>query len=341
MQNSQPFRVAIAGFGWWGKHMATRLEGHNQIQVIGIVEPMESNHSAIQEMGLEIWTDISQPANLSEIDAVILTTPNPLHEEQVILCAQAGKHVFCEKPLGLTAASAHRSVAACKQAGVQLGIGHERRFEPALLALKADIASNSLGTIMHAEAAFSHDKLAHIPAGDWRTMKAISPAAAMTGMGIHLTDLMISFFGRVETVQAMTADRSLGWETGDVVTVQLGFEAGMTATLSAVLHTPHFIRMHVFGSQKWVEILNDSHPDTPDGIVRVMTAETGQPMAHKQYKWTDAVTDNLEAFCAAAQGRADYPFTLEEMVHNIEVLEAIALSAEDRKTIEISDLETH
>jgi predicted dehydrogenase len=50
---------------------------------------------------------------------VVLTTPNPVHEEQVTACAAAGKHVFCEKPLGLTAASARRSVAAVEKAGVQ------------------------------------------------------------------------------------------------------------------------------------------------------------------------------------------------------------------------------
>lgn len=332
------FTIAIAGFGWWGKHMATRLVGHPFLKVAGIVEPFEANHAAIAEMGLPIWTDLAEPLALAEIDAIILTTPNPLHEAQVIQCAEANKHVFCEKPLGLTAASARRSVQACKAAGVQLGIGHERRFEPALLALKANIDSGGLGTIMHAEAAFSHDKLINVPKGDWRTKKAVSPAAGMTAMGIHLTDLLISFFGTVETVQAMTADRSLGWETGDVVTVQLGFEAGMTATLSAVLHTPHFIRMHVFGTGKWVEILNDSHPDTPDGIVREITAETGSPLALKEYAWTDAVTANLEAFAAAAQNRAPYPFTFEEMVHNIEVLEAITLSAEDRRTVTVSDL---
>lgn len=337
-QEQSIFKIAIAGFGWWGKHMATRLADHPYIRVVGIVEPMDANHQAIKDMGLTLWTDLSEPLALEGVDAVVLTTPNPLHEEQVIACANAGKHVFCEKPLGLTAASARRSVAACKDAGIQLGIGHERRFEPAMLALKADIENNALGTIMHAEAAFSHDKLIHVAANDWRTRKAVSPAAGMTAMGIHLTDLMISFFGPVETVQAMTADRSLGWETGDVVTVQLGFKAGMTASLSAVLHTPHFIRMHVFGSQKWVEVLNDSHPDTPDGIVRVITAETGQALDQKEYKWTDAVTTNLEAFSAAAQGKAPYPFTLEQMVHNIEVLEAITLSAEDRRTIAISDV---
>lgn len=333
-----PFSVAIAGFGWWGKHMATRLIGHPFLHVAGIVEPMEANHAAIGEMGLAIWTDLAEPLASTDVDAVILATPNPLHEEQVIQCARAGKHVFCEKPLGLTAASARRSVAACKAANVQLGIGHERRFEPAMLALADEIKNQALGTIMHAEAAFSHDKLIHVPKGDWRTRKAVSPAAGMTAMGIHLTDLLISFFGRVETVQSMTANRSLGWETGDVVTVQLGFEAGMTANLSAILHTPHFIRMHVFGSEKWVEVLNDSHPDTPDGIVRALTAKTGQPIDQKNYLWSDTVTANLEAFSAAAQDQAPYPFTFDQMVHNIEVLEAIAISSEDRRTVAVSDL---
>lgn len=334
----QTFTVAIAGFGWWGKHMATRLADHPFIRIAGIIEPMQANHAAITEMGLNIWDDFTAPLSRDDVDAVILTTPNLLHEAQVTQCAAAGKHVFCEKPLGLTAASARRSVAACKAAGVQLGIGHERRFEPALLALKDDIDNNDLGTIMHAEAAFSHDKLIHVPAGDWRTSKEVCPAAGMTAMGIHLTDLMISFFGRVKTVQAMTANRSLGWETGDVVTVQLGFEAGMTATLSAILHTPHFIRMHVFGTEKWVEVLNDSHPDTPDGIVRVLTAKTGQPVELKEHEWSDAVTTNLEAFAAAARGQETYRFTLDEMVHNIEVLEAITISAEDNRTVLVADL---
>ena len=54
--------------------------------------------------------------------------------------------------------------------------------------------------------------------------------------------------------------------------------------------------------------------------------------------WEDAVVHNLEAFARAIAGTAPYPFTMEEMVHNIEVLEAIALSSEDRRTVEISEL---
>lgn len=160
----------------------------------------------------------------------------------------------------------------------------------------------------------------------------------MTAMGIHLSDLMISFFGPVETLHAFTANRSLGWETGDVVTVQMKFEAGMTATFSAVLHTPHFIRMHVFGTDEWIEVLNDSHPDTPDGKVRVLTARSGADVDQQVFDWEDSVTANLEAFAKAAMGEAPYPFTSREMVHNIEVLEAIARSAETGQAVNLSDI---
>jgi predicted dehydrogenase len=96
--------------------------------------------------------------------------------------------------------------------------------------------------------------------------------------------------------------------------------------------------MHVFGTQRWVEVLNDSHPDTPDGIVRVLTAETGKPVNQKDYNWEDAVTANLEAFADAARGIAPYPFTTDEMVHNIQVLEAIALSAETGQAVQLADI---
>lgn len=335
---SKSFSVVIAGFGWWGSHIAARLKDQPDFNILAIVEPFEGNHEKIAEAGLDLLTDFTDALTLDNVDAVILTTPNPVHEEQITACAKAGIHVFCEKPLGLTAASARRSVAACIEAGVQLGIGHERRYEPALAALKANIDSGAMGTIMHAEAAFSHDKLINVPAGDWRTSKAVSPAAGMTAMGIHLTDLLISYFGRVETVQAMTGSRSLGWETGDIVTAQLGFEEGMTATLSAVLHTPHFIRMHVFGTNEWVEVINETHPDTPGGKVRYHSSKESYKVDTKTYEWEDAVLHNLQAFRKAVQGSAPYPFTNDELVHNIEVLEAIAISAEDRRTVQISEL---
>lgn len=315
--------------------MVRRLSGNEAIQPVLVIEPSNERREQVAQHGIRTVAAFEDALTDDTIDAVVLTTPNTMHEEQVIATAGAGKHVFCEKPLGLTGASARRSVAACNDAGLVLGIGHERRFEPALQRVRTMIEAGELGTIMHAESAFSHDKLIHVPAGDWRTSKSISPAAGMTAMGIHLSDLYISLFGRVKTVQALTTNRVLDWETGDVVTVQLGFEAGMTASLSAVLATPHFIRFHVFGSDQWVEVRNDTHPDTPGGIAELVLAKTGEPMKTERYEWTDTVVANLEAFADAIRGRAPYPYTSEELVHNIEVLEAIARSSESGETIHL------
>lgn len=316
-------RTALAGYGWWGKHIAQRLEAHAQFEFVGVFAPEVDGYASFEAI-------CEDPT----VDAVILTSPNDLHEVQSVAAARAGKHVFCEKPLSLTGASARRIVDAAQEAGVVLGIGHERRFEPAMQAIAAMVADAALSTVMHAEAAFSHDKLAGLPKDNWRTQPALAPAAGMTGMGIHLTDFMIWLFGPVAQVQAVTADRSLGWDTGDVVSVQLVFQAGMTATLSAILHTPHFMRFHVFGSSKWAEVRNDTHPDTPGGQAHLVTSDGGH-QSTESYPWTDTVVDNLSAFADAIEGVAPYPFTPLQMVHNIEVLEAIATSAATGTTVRL------
>lgn len=329
--------VGLVGFGWWGRHIAQRLAGNSGFAICGVAEKARALHADIAGMGLRAVDDLDDLLAMDAVDAVILTSPNNLHDAQVAACVAAGKHVFCEKPLSLTAAGARASVAACQKAGLVLGVGHERRFEPAITALKTHLDQGDLGTIMHAELAFSHNKLAGLDASSWRTTSEFAPAAGMTQMGIHLTDLLVWFFGPVQEVHAITADRSLGWETGDVVTVQMQFTAGMTATMQAILHTPHFLRTQVFGSDEWIEIRNETHPDTPDGEVRMERYRALDDRDVQTFEWSDAVTANLEAWAATIAGRADYLFTDFEKVHNIEVLEAIIISAKEHRVVRLSN----
>lgn len=329
-------KVAIIGYGWWGRHMAARLADHPLLRVVLIVEPHAALREEIQAAGFAAAPDLEAALAVTDIDALILTTPSALHADQVVASAAAGKHVFCEKPLALSGEDARRAVKACGQAGLVLGIGHERRFEPAMQRVRSLVEAGDLGTILHAEAAFSHDKLASVPPGDWRTTKRDSPAAGMTAMGIHLTDLYIGLFGPVSTVQALVGDRVLGWETGDGITVQLQFEAGMTATLSALLATPVFLRFHVFGSRRWVEVRNSDHPESPTSIAELAISESGVPTTSESYERTDTVLQNLEAFAAAVAGETPYPISTDQMVHNIDLLQAIAQSAETGETIRLS-----
>ncbi|WP_405404389.1 Gfo/Idh/MocA family protein [Paracoccus sp. Ld10] len=328
--------IAIIGFGWWGRHILTRLQGHDALNVLSVAEPNAALHDDITALGARAVASFEEVLADPAVQAVILTTPHMLHEEQVRAAAAAGKHVFCEKPLGMNAASARRSVAACRAAGVVLGIGHELRFDPAMQRLKSLVAGGDLGTIMHAEAAFSHNKLTGVPTGGWRTSKELSPGAGMTGMGIHLSDLMIWLFGPVASVQAQVRDRTLGWPTGDMVVVQLGFEAGNTAHFQAILNTPHFMRFAVFGSEGWAEARYTSHPDTPGGrILWEHCAKGGSPQ-QEVLEWSDAVVANLSAFATAVAGAKAYPWSDEELIGNIAVYEAIVASADSGETVRLS-----
>jgi predicted dehydrogenase len=109
--------------------------------------------------------------------------------------------------------------------------------------------------------------------------------------------------------------------------VQLKFESGMTGSLSTILVTPMFVRMHVFGSDAWMEARSNVHPGQP-GITRLTTSRTGERPVVDELDYIDSVAANLEAFAAAVSGTAPYPITTAEKLGNIAVMEAIIESAQ-------------
>ncbi|MGV6876477.1 Gfo/Idh/MocA family protein [Pseudochelatococcus sp. B33] len=320
-------RAAVAGLGWWGRTIVTRMEESEKLRIVAAVDIDPDRHGDFAARhGLALHRDYGAVVGDPDIDCVILCTPNSLHTGQVATAARAGKHVFCEKPLALTRAEAAASVEACRAAGVLLGIGHERRFELAMKELRRLVRAGELGTVMHAESNFSHDKLVNVPQHDWRRSAKESPAAGMTAMGIHLSDAYVNLFGPASEVYALTADRVLRSENGDVVSVLLRFESGVTAYLNAILATPLYLRFAVFGSKAWVEFRNETHPDTP-GPATLTVQVTDEAPRVTRYEWTDSVRENLDTFADAVGGAGDYPFTDEEKIGNIAILEAIARSA--------------
>ncbi len=329
-------RAAIVGLGWWGKHIVNSLGKSEKIE---IVRAVDTNVDAMRDFAdqnqLALSGELQDALDDGAVESVILATPHSLHEEQIVRVAAAGKHVFCEKPLCLTAASARRAIDACAAVGVELGIGHERRFEPAMIEIKRMIEAGELGTIMHAESNFSHDKLANVPLTDWRTSSAEAPAAGMTGMGIHLTDAYLNMLGPVREVFAQTAKRVLTWENGDVVSVQLRFESGATGYLSAILMTPLFLRYQVFGSDAWVEVRNPTHPDTPGESYLTVCRAGGKPET-RQFEWVDSVRANFDSFAESITNGAPYAFSSAQKFHNIEIFEAICKSVAASVPVRVS-----
>ena len=320
-------RAAVAGLGWWGKHIVRRMAGSEVVRITTAVETNPAHAPFAREHGLQFRASLEEVLADPGIDAVILATPHSLHTEQLLAAAAAGKHVFCEKPLALTRADAERSVAACARAGVVLGIGHERRYEPGMVEITRLVREGALGTIMHVEADFSHDKLANVPPDDWRTAPRDAPAAGMTAMGIHLTDAFVHLIGPITEVFAMTAARVAYPDNGDVVSVQCRFASGATGHLNAILVTALYINFTVFGPEGWAELRNDTHPDTP-GPARLTVQYRDGRREERDFPWRDTVRANIEAFGRAVRDEAPYPFTDAEKIANIAALEAICRSAE-------------
>jgi predicted dehydrogenase len=320
-------RAAVVGLGWWGRTIVQRLQESDRIRLVRAVDVRpEAAGPFAAEHGLPLSSSLDEALADPGIDAVILATPHSLHKDQVLAAAAARKHVFCEKPLALRHADARAMVRACNERGLVLGVGHERRFEPALVEVKRLIDAGELGTIMHIEANFSHDKLAGVSKDDWRSSKIDSPIPAITGMGIHLTDAFIHMIGEVSEVHTHTARRVLEAEGGDVASVQLRFANGATGFLSCILVTPLYLRFAVFGSKAWVEARNDTHPDTPGSTTLTLCRAGGAPEC-RRFEWTDTVRANLEAFADAIEDRAPYPFSDAQKIANIAVLEALCESA--------------
>lgn len=318
--------VAIIGLGWWGKILTQTLSRSEKIDVTCLFDVDRDGGGAFAaEHGIEFAASYETVLENGGIDAVILATPHSLHEEQIVAAANAGKHIFCEKPLCLNRASALRAMEAVEKAGVRIAIGHERRFEPPIMDAMALARDGRLGALMHIEANFSHDIFAVLDETNWRLKSDESPAGGLTATLIHLMDLSISLFGQPDRVLASCECHGGVVTNGDTLTAQVKFVTGQTASLNAFTHTPFFSRFAIFGAEGWVEIRDKAHVQAPEGWTFTTCFKDEKPKT-SEYEVATPVLANLETFADSISGLADYPNTPEQMVMNVSLLEAIVKS---------------
>jgi predicted dehydrogenase len=318
-------KAAIIGLGWWGQTLLKTLSNSTVITPVLGVDPLDSARGSAAEFGVATAPRFEDALAISDVNAVILCTPQQHHAGQIAAAAQSGRHVFCEKPLCTTAADSETAIAAVRKAGVQLGIGHERRFEPAVIDMRKRFAAGEFGDPLLLEGNFSQDKFLKLPRDNWRLSNTENPAGPLSATGIHMVDLSIALLGRPVSVWARLATLGSDFANGDTLSITIGFASGATAMLGAVLATPFMGRLALLGSNGWMEIRDRSHPENSTGW-DVTSVHRDQTPAAVFYSPHPAVRDNLEAFGRAALGLAPYPVTLDEMLLNVRSFEAIQRS---------------
>jgi len=316
--------AAIVGIGRWGQYLVTSVQGTSEhIKfTAGLTRTKRKAEAFCSEQGIDLRDEYAELLNDPTIDAIVLATPHTQHEEQIIAAAKAGKHVFTEKPFTLDRPSAERAVAACKEAGVALALGHNRRFMENTIALKAMIEAGELGTLMHIDGNQSSDL--NVAAGAWRDSREESPAGGMTSLGVHALDCIIHLAGKISAIDAYSTRRAIGFDIDDTTAALLRFENGMTGTLVTMASTAKIWHVRIAGSKGWAEMR--------DNKTLTVCKSDGNPedivFDDSPYPHMGSITGEIEEFALAAAGKATYRISPEEMVHNAEVLAGLIKSAE-------------
>ncbi len=255
-------RIGIIGLGWWGKQIVTCLAESPRFKVVAgcdIDTRMAAPFTAAQK--LDLVDDYRSLIRRADLDAVAVVTPHLLHEEMAIAALEAGKQVFCEKPLALTAASAERILAASEKAGGVLGIGHERRYEPAMEEMRRLFDDGALGRVLHMDANVSHNNFRKMDPTNWRRNARHAPAGAWTALGIHLGDMFVSLAGKPVRVAARTASQVFTAPSEDFVSAEIDFENGARGRITCLSTPPFYGRFTLVCDRGWVETQEGGNVD--------------------------------------------------------------------------------
>lgn len=334
-------RAAIIGLGTWGQNLVRSVQGSSPAIefVAAATRTPDKSREFAQAQRLRMLPSYDAVLADAAIDAVVLATPHSMHTDQIVAAARARKHVFCEKPLGLDAASAERAAQACADAGVTLGVGYNWRFQPALQAIRAMIGDGSLGRVLHLEGNFCGPSAYRFPKGHWRHDRTEGPAGGMTGRGVHVVDAMLYLAGHIEQVTAQSFRLAQDFGMDDTTSMLLRFASGATGYVGTVIATPETWRLQVFGSKAWVEVGDVEHLHT--WSLKVCTLDP-QHLTVKQrpvvHTFENTCTERAELEDFARHAAARQPLALRggDAVHNVALLDAVLRSIATQQPVRLA-----
>lgn len=295
--------------------------------------------------------------------------PNDAHAEPCIAAAQAGKHVFCEKPLARSAAEAKPMLDAVVKAGVKHMVAFNYRFVPAIRQIKELIDSGALGQIFHFRASYLQEWITdpNFPM-IWRLDKDQAGSGALGDLGAHIIDLARFLVGEPERLMAMTKtfikERPAGDGTMGKVTVDdafvstVEFANGALGTLEASRFAPGRKNFNTFeinaehGSIRFnLERFNemevfwkDSAPRETQGFTNVLVSESYHPFWKNWWPqghiigWEHTFTHEIDHLLRAIVNNTDvapYGATFEDGYRNAVICDAILQSAETGRAVDI------
>ncbi|SNX65337.1 predicted dehydrogenase [Streptomyces sp. TLI_55] len=378
--------IAVVGFGWMGRvhtqayarlpHHFPQLPLRPELVTVADEVPGRAEQAAGQYGFASAVRDWREVAADPRVQAVSITAPNFLHREIGVAMAEAGKHIWIEKPVGLTAQDAGAVADAVAKAGVQGTVGFNYRNAPAVQAARELIAAGEIGTVTHIRVRLFSDYAAH-PEGalTWRYELERGGSGVLGDLASHGVDLARHLLGDIESLTADTAifvperarptgataghTRATGGELGpvendDYVNCLLRFSSGARGVLEACRvsvgeQNNYGFEIHgttgaVFWDYRRMGELGVSrgtaYQDQPVSTVYVGpgAGEFGafQPGSANTMGYDDLKVIEAYGFLRSIAEGTPYGATLQDAVASAAALDAMTRSAERRTWVDLA-----
>ncbi|MGP3697617.1 Gfo/Idh/MocA family protein [Rhodobacter sp. NSM] len=202
-------RLAFVGLGWIGRARMEALARSGRAEIVALGDP----DRAAVDRALAVAPDAAPVATLAEAlaqepDGVVIATPSARHAAESLVALEAGCAVFCQKPLGRSAAEVREVVEAAARADRLLGVDLSYRLTAAMAAIRPLLASGDLGRVFAIDLTFHN---AYGPDKPWFYDRTLSGGGCVMDLGVHLVDLALWSLGWPEVIhveaQMMAAGR--------------------------------------------------------------------------------------------------------------------------------------
>jgi predicted dehydrogenase len=328
----EPVRVACIGMGWWSDVLADAVTRSSKLKIVACFSRSEQKRQAFAtKYGCRALPSYEAMLGDAEVEAIINTTPNDVHLETTRMAAQAGKHIFLDKPIANTVSDGRKITESCRQAGVVLALGYQRRRESHFRWIKQQIDNGVFGKMVNAEANISRDRLGQFDLSSWRYTAAGMPGGVMLQIGIHYADVLDYLLGPINTVSGQFVRLVLPGDNPDVASLILEHESGALSTLNAsYASASEYYLMNVYGKEA------TAYYDLHHGLSLLKRGEKRPVVV--PCETNDAFVEELEEFAAAVRGGGRPEVGGEYATKSLAVVRAGILSAREGRRVEVAEI---
>ncbi|WP_422080179.1 Gfo/Idh/MocA family protein [Ulvibacterium sp.] len=328
-------KVALMGLGSYARRVAKAMESCKRAKLTGLISGTPSKivewraKYGILEKNCYNYDNFDQIKDNPDIDVVYVITPNALHKDQTIRAARAGKHVICEKPMGVNAQEGQEMVDACKTANVKLLIGYRMHYEPKTVEVIRMRKAGEFGKLkfFQGQSGFT--------IGDptqWRLNKELAGGGAMMDIGIYSINGARYMLGEepiwVTAQETKTDPVKFKEGVDETIQFQMGFPSGAVASCLSTYAMSHLDRFFLNGEDGFAEM----QPSTGYGPIKGRThkGELTQPHITHQTLQMDGMAqlifEGVEPIV---------PLDGEEGVKDMKIIDAIYLAVKTGKRVDL------